>query len=123
MSAVGFSYYFSLFAKGNLNYVFGGSVAGVSNYKATLTIELRTNNKLLSEEVSSDLSNIKDVNVSKLSYTSKFYPEALLIDLSDGSKVAEISALENEIMVGSTKELPQGEASSEADLLLIVTTK
>jgi len=123
ISVVGFGYHFSSFAKSNWNYVFGGSVAGISNYKANVTVEVRTNNKLLSEQIVSSLKPLSNVTVTKVSYTSKSYADDLLVDMSDGSKVAEISELENEVKLGASIDLPVGESSTDADVLLIVTTK
>ena len=65
-------------------------------------------------------TNIKDVEVLKVSDAGKTdYTSSLVIDLSGGKftdKVKEIA----ELIGGQVESLPEGEASSDADILVIV---
>ena len=123
IAALGFSYEFSTFVKSNINYVSKGSVAGAFNENVPVTVELRTNNKVLAEEVLTNLSSYKEATVLKITLISKSYENDMLVDLSNGSKVIAISGLENEVKIGATKELPEGELPSDAEVVLIITTK
>jgi len=119
----GFGYNFNLFVKSNLLNSSQGSVAGTRKEKTPLTVELRVNSKEIAEKVVSDLSSNKDIVLEKVTYIQESYSEDMLVDLSDGSKITEVSSLENSLMLGAIKALPKGETPSDSDILLIVTTK
>ena len=122
-SLVGFGYNFGIFIKNNFLNVPSGSVAGSQRVKLPLRVELRVNDRKLAEGVLSTLSGDKNLAVTKVTYTNNSYKNDFLLDLTDGSKITEISDLENILMLGSSKEIPAGEEPSNADVLLIVTTK
>jgi|GEM_PF-1889284 len=124
VSALGFSHTFSSFVKESLlNSSDRGSVAGVYIEHPPVTVELRTNDKKIAERIVSDLSSNKNVVVKGITYISRSYPVDLLVDLTDGSKIADVSSVENTVMLGATTEMPSGEVPSNSDILLIVTSK
>jgi len=121
LSSVGFVYSFSLYAKNNFDQYYGGSVAGAKVENTPLKVEIRGNDKAKVTKVFEDLSLNTDVEIISVSYTSQVYDSDLLIDLSNGSKLEDISNLENAIKVGSRSSLPMDERGSVADVLLIIS--
>lgn len=122
LSLVGFGYNFAVFLKNSFS-INSGKVAGANRVEMPLKVELRVNSKELAEKVLSSLSDNKNVVFTKVTYIKNSYNSDFLIDLTDGSKIDAISNLENILMLGSSKELPSDQLSSDSDVLVIITTK
>jgi hypothetical protein len=121
VSSAGFIYHFADFAKSNFDQYFTGSVAGAKVEKTPLRVEIRGNDKAKVTKVFEDLSKNTNVEVINISYTSKIYDSDLLIDVSKGTKVGEVSSLENHTKLGAQSVLPEDERGSLADVLIIVS--
>ena len=122
-SFLGFSYSFNNYFATIFTRNTPSNVAGAYIDNSPLKIEIRTNSNSLSSKISSDISKNPHFSVLKSTFTKSYYKDAILVDLTSGNKVSQISELQNSLMLGTTKILPVNEQPSEADVLLIMTTK
>lgn len=121
LSFMGFIYSYSSYAKSLFTKYSEGSVAGAKIENPPVRVEVRGFDKAKVTAVLEDLKTNPNVIVTSNSYTGTIYDTDMLIDLTSGDKVVQISELENKVKIGATKALPSGEASSIADVLIIVS--
>lgn len=92
-----------------------------------INIEVRNGTRVSGKanELSEIIKKISpDFLVSKVgTATKRDYPAMVIVDFSKGDKAELINLLETNLNAKATKEMPDGEASSEAEILVIVGQK
>ncbi len=112
----------SVIASGSAEVSPSASVAVTPAAPEKVTIDVRngTTTAGLAGSTASDLKKNSWVTIGKLGDAKGSYKATVLVDLSKGTKPGAVAALEKLLGVTAVSEIPKGEQSSTADILVIV---